>query len=112
MRCTIYTAFFAKLLQINPPAYFPFVAQIMVMRLRFFKVVWHVIDLLIVVVGMLDIFVLHAVPVKETPDGGTVIGQKFIRVCFILSRLVRLLSLVEISPVRNGFFLPLVHHRE
>lgn len=70
--------------------------ELLVMRLRFFKIVWYDISLLVVVVGMLDVLVMYLVPKRDysSVQAG---GQTYIRVCFILSRMVRRLGQIELS---------------
>jgi hypothetical protein len=71
--------------------------QMLVMRLRFFKIVWHDIKLVIVVVGLMDLVVVKAVGDSSSMEGGS--GHLFIRIFFIFSRLIRLMGLIEVVPV-------------
>ena len=69
------------------------------MRLRFFRIVWHDITLMIVLTGLLDMLVMMAVKRTYTVPKEGSIGESYIRLSFILSRSLRLLGLVEAVPV-------------
>ena len=74
--------------------------QLLVMRLRFFKIVWHNITLLIVLTGLVDMLFMMAIGhSQEDRSAFRSVGHVYIRICFILSRSVRLLGLVETVPV-------------
>ena len=76
------------------------VVQLLVMRLRFFKIVWHDITLLIVLVGLCDLLVINFVSGDRGPMlRQDITGRIFIRLAFIFSRLIRLLGMVETVPV-------------
>ncbi|KAK7114505.1 hypothetical protein V1264_000560 [Littorina saxatilis] len=80
--------------------------ELLVMRLRFFKIVWHNITMVIVLVGLLDILVMASL--GQTKKN---VAHVFTRVLFVLSRLVRLLGLVEIIPWILEKFFKLLEQR-
>ena len=71
------------------------------MRLKFFKIVWHDITLLIVLTGLVDTVVMILDDSRNETAYSASIGHTYVRICFILSRSVRLLGMVEIVPVRS-----------
>ena len=77
--------------------------QLLVMRLKFFKIVWHDITLLIVLTGLVDMVVMILDDSRNETAYSSSIGHTYVRICFILSRSVRLLGMVEIVPVRSVF---------
>ncbi|XP_076449113.1 sperm-specific sodium:proton exchanger-like [Babylonia areolata] len=84
--------------------------ELLVMRLRFFKIVWHDITLMIVVMGMVDLIVNSAMSDLRQMQSGYR-GRLFIRLIFIISRNIRLLSMVETVPCLLRSLIKLLEKR-